>query len=73
MTAELEDGRELHASHDSSVPASDIPEQGKRVQQKFLALARSALGDEAAQRVAFETSQLEKYPSIRELMTLVSL
>jgi 2-methylcitrate dehydratase PrpD len=73
MTVELEDGRELHASHDSSVPASDIPEQGKRVQQKFLALARSALGDEAAQRVAFETSQLEKHPSIRELMTLVSL
>jgi 2-methylcitrate dehydratase PrpD len=73
MIAELEDGRELRASHDSSVPASDIPEQGNRVQQKFLALARPVLGDEVAQRVAFETSQLEKHSSIRELMALVSL
>jgi hypothetical protein len=52
--------RSLHASHDSSVPASDIQEQGKRVEQKFLALSRRTLGDETAQRIAFESSLFPK-------------
>jgi 2-methylcitrate dehydratase PrpD len=73
MTAELADGRRLHASHDSSVPASDIEEQGKRVEQKFLALSRRTLGDETAQRVAYEALQFEKHSSVRELLTLLSI
>ena len=73
MTVELEDGRVFHASHDSSIPASDIAEQGDRVEQKFMALARPALGEETAQRVASETLQFEKHPSIRELLILLSI
>jgi 2-methylcitrate dehydratase PrpD len=73
MTAQLVDGREVQATHDLSTPASDIPEQGNRVQNKFLALAQPALGDAAAQRVVSEISQLESRSTIRDLMAMVSL
>jgi hypothetical protein len=73
VTAQLVDGREVRAMYDLSEPATDIPKQGIRVQNKFLAIARSALGDAAAQRVVSEVSQLENHSTIRDLMAMVSL
>jgi len=41
------DGRRLHGHHDSSVPASDVEAQERRLVQKFLTHASPALGDRA--------------------------
>lgn len=43
----LADGRTLSAVHDSGVPASDVAEQGRRLEAKFAALVDPVLATEA--------------------------
>jgi len=40
----LTDGRRVTATHDSGVPATDIAEQGRRLEEKFTSLAEPILG-----------------------------
>ena len=44
MELELTDGRRLTTSYDAGVPASDIAEQGRRLEEKFSSLAEPILG-----------------------------
>ena len=44
LELELTDGRRLTTSYDSGVPASDITEQGRRLEEKFTSLAEPILG-----------------------------
>lgn len=51
LTADVEidtkDGRRLHGHHDSSIPASDVDEQERRLVRKFLTHTTPTLGDRA--------------------------
>jgi hypothetical protein len=40
----LTDGRRFTACHDAGIPANDIDEQGRRLEQKFMSLAAPVLG-----------------------------
>jgi 2-methylcitrate dehydratase PrpD len=70
MEVELTDGRRVAAHYDSGVPASDIAQQGRRVEEKFLALATPILGSEDAETLAAEVGRLEALPDLRGVMRL---
>jgi hypothetical protein len=47
----LRDGEVLRGAHDSSLPAVDLAEQGKRLEAKFRSLAAPVVGEQAAEIV----------------------
>lgn len=68
LTLELTDGRTLTAQHDSGVPASDVAEQGRRLDAKFIALAEPILGRGPADALRSDIANLDSLPDIRALM-----
>jgi 2-methylcitrate dehydratase PrpD len=68
LTLELTDGRKLTAQHDSGVPASDVAEQGRRLDAKFIALAEPILGRGRADALRSDITNLDTLPDIRSLM-----
>ena len=66
----LTDGRSITARHDAGIPATDIAEQGRRLEQKFLALAEPVLGANRAGSLAAAVAGLDHAADVRELMRL---
>jgi len=66
----LADGRVLRARHDSGIPASDLAQQGRRLEAKFMSLAAPVLGSAQAERLAGAVASLDKLGSIAELTRL---
>ncbi len=62
----LTDGRTLTARHDAGIPAADIAEQGRRLEQKFLALAEPVLGANRSASLVAAIAGLD----VRKLMRL---
>jgi len=69
---ELTDGRRLSARHDAGIPASDVAEQGCRIDAKFRTLAGPLLGMVRTERIIALTAQLGRLTGIGELARLCS-
>ncbi|HET6235261.1 MAG TPA: MmgE/PrpD family protein [Acetobacteraceae bacterium] len=70
LTLELTDGTRLTAQHDSGVPAADLAEQGRRLGEKFGALAEPILGRGRAADLRGEIDRLDVLADLRGLMAL---
>jgi 2-methylcitrate dehydratase PrpD len=60
----LTDGRRVTATHDSGVPATDIAEQGRRLEEKFTSLAEPILGAATARDLV---DQIGRFDALRDL------
>jgi 2-methylcitrate dehydratase PrpD len=70
MAIELTDGRRVAARYDAGVPATDIEKQGRRLEEKFRALAAPVLGGANAERLVGEIGRLEALSDLRGVMRL---
>ena len=70
MDIYLTDGRVITARHDAGIPAADVAEQGKRLEEKFTALADPILGANRVSRLLGAVAELDRAPNVRELMAL---
>lgn len=68
LELELADGRHLAASHDSGVPADDIAEQGRRLEEKFTSLAEPVLGEAKTRDLISEIGRFDALRNLRGLM-----
>ncbi len=65
----LADGTVLEARHDAGKPASDVAEQGGRIEAKFAALAEPVIGPRARD-LAAQVARLDELPDIGTMMAL---
>lgn len=70
MDIHLADGRVVTARHDAGIPAVDVADQGKRLEEKFTALADPILGANRASRLLGAVAELDRAPNLKELMAL---
>jgi 2-methylcitrate dehydratase PrpD len=70
MKVELTDGRCVTARYDSGVPSTDIEEQGRRLEEKFVSLAAPILGGAKSGKLLDEIGRLEALPDLRGVMRL---
>lgn len=68
----LNDGRRVAAEHDSGVAATDVGEQGRRLQEKFAALVEPRFGVDRSRQLIACVSRLDALADFRELMRLCS-
>ena len=66
----LNDGQRLTAEHDSGVPAADVGEQGRRLQEKFAALVEPVFGSERCRQLIAQIDRLDLLGNVRDLMRL---
>ena len=64
----LRDGSTRRAQHDAGVPAADTAEQGRRLEEKFVALVEPVLGSNTVCTLLAEVEKLEALPDVRGLM-----
>jgi 2-methylcitrate dehydratase PrpD len=72
MEIELTDGRRVAARHDAGVPTTDIDEQGRRLEEKFIALAEPVLGGAKTRDLLGEIGRFEALRDLRGVMRLCS-
>ena len=65
--ARLADGRELSHHIDMGAPESDLEKQGRRVEQKFLALASPIVGEKKARRLFESLLDLEQEANVGKI------
>jgi 2-methylcitrate dehydratase PrpD len=70
LELELNDGRRIATSYDSGVPASDIAEQRKRLEEKFSSLAEPILGPAKSRDLLGELGRIETLRDLRGVMAL---
>jgi 2-methylcitrate dehydratase PrpD len=63
-------GRVVTASHDSGVPASDIEDQGRRLEQKFMSLAAPVIGRAKAGDLIGMIGGLRATDDVRQVLRL---
>jgi 2-methylcitrate dehydratase PrpD len=63
----LIDGRAVAARYDSGVPAADVDEQGRRLEEKFTALVAPLLGDDRAATLRERIARLDQIQDVGEL------
>jgi 2-methylcitrate dehydratase PrpD len=68
----LTDGRTVAASHDAGVPASDIAEQGRRLEEKFMSLAVPVIGQAKARDLVQLIRGLGPSDDVRHALRLCS-
>ena len=64
----LTDGSRFTAQHDAGIPASDVTQQGKRLEAKFAALVDPVLGTEKTARLIADIGRLDTLPHVRGLL-----
>jgi 2-methylcitrate dehydratase PrpD len=72
MELELTDGRRVTTRHDAGVPTSDIDEQGRRIEEKFIALVEPILGGAKTRDLLGEIGRFEALRDLRGVMRLYS-
>jgi 2-methylcitrate dehydratase PrpD len=70
MELELADGRRFTTSYDAGIPASDIAEQGHRLEQKFSSLAEPILGGAKTRDLIGEIGRIDKLGDLRPVMRM---
>jgi 2-methylcitrate dehydratase PrpD len=73
LTLDLTDGARLTARHDSGVPAQDVAEQGRRLEEKFIVLVEPILGRGRAADLMGEINRLDTLNDVRGLMALCAV
>ncbi len=66
----LADGRTVTARHDSGVPASDVDEQGRRLEEKFTALVAPLLGAGRADALRARIARLDEIEDVGKFTEL---
>ncbi|MFL5279744.1 MAG: MmgE/PrpD family protein [Rhodopila sp.] len=66
----LRDGSRLKAQHDSGVPATDVAQQGQRLEAKFSALVDPVLGTAHTARLIDKIGRLDTLADVRGIMRL---
>src|SRR5262249_46680843 len=66
----LADGRVLMARHDAGVPADDVEEQGRRLEEKFAALVGPLLGERRTAALRERIARLDAIADVGELAVL---
>jgi 2-methylcitrate dehydratase PrpD len=66
----LTDGRTVTAMHDSGIPASDIDDQGRRLVEKFMALATPVLGPAKVHDLVVQISESRPQDDLRQILQL---
>lgn len=66
----LTDGTRITAQHDSGVPATDVPAQGRRLEEKFASLVEPVLGAGRCRALIVQIGRLDQLPDVREIMRL---
>ncbi len=66
----LTNGKRLTARHDSGLPASDTQAQGRRLEEKFMALVEPILGEARAMALMAEIGKFETLPNVHGVMAL---
>src|SRR5580700_7382464 len=66
----LTDGRRVTATHDSGVPATDIAEQGRRLEEKFTSLAEPILGGATTRDLIGEIGTFDALGDLRGVMRM---
>ena len=67
MEIETTDGARVTASYDAGVPAADVMEQGRRLEQKFHALVDPILGAPRAREIVSLVQRFDSLADLREL------
>jgi 2-methylcitrate dehydratase PrpD len=68
VAVETTDGRRFTASHDAGLPARDVPEQGRRLEDKFWRLVEPLYGKARAARIIRLVDGLEDLEDVGKLM-----
>jgi 2-methylcitrate dehydratase PrpD len=66
----LRDGSRFTARHDSGIPATDVAQQGTRLEAKFAALVDPVLGTDKTARLIADIGRLDSLPHVREMLGL---
>jgi 2-methylcitrate dehydratase PrpD len=66
----LADGRVVTARHDAGIPAPDVAEQGRRLEEKCGTLAEPVIGANRVRSLIGAVAELDNAPNVRELMAL---
>ncbi len=66
----LRDGSRVTAQHDSGVPATDVADQGKRLEAKFAALVDPVLGADKTAALIVDNGRFDTLADVRGLMRL---
>jgi 2-methylcitrate dehydratase PrpD len=66
----LTDGRTVTATHDSGIPASDIDDQGRRLVEKFMALATPVLGPAKVHDLVVQISESGPQDDLLQILQL---
>jgi 2-methylcitrate dehydratase PrpD len=72
LEVELADGRRVTARHDSGIPAADLADQGRRLADKFDALAVPVLGSARARELRAAITGLDRLGDIGTLARLAA-
>ncbi len=64
----MRDGSKLSTRHDAGIPATDVAEQGRRLEAKFTALVEPVLGAEKAARLIGDIARLEHLSEIHSML-----
>lgn len=64
----LKDGSKISAAHDSGIPAADVAEQGRRLENKFALLVDPVLGTEKCARLIADVGRIEELPEMHSLL-----
>ena len=67
MDIETTDGAKVTATYDAGVPAADVMEQGRRLEQKFHALVDPILGNARAREIVRLVKDFDSLPDLRGL------
>ena len=73
MEVLLTDGSRVTTEHDSGVPASDVDDQGHRLEQKFASLVEPVLGFTRNRQIVEQVRVLDTLPELGRLMRLCAI
>jgi hypothetical protein len=66
----MQDGVVYREFGNVSIPSSDLDEQGRRLEAKFLALAKPVIGDARAHELIERVRRLDELEGVEELLLL---
>ena len=70
LDLELTDGQRLTTSYDAGIPARDIAEQGRRLEEKFSSLAEPILGGAKTRDLFGEIGRIDQLGDLRPVMRM---
>jgi 2-methylcitrate dehydratase PrpD len=68
VTVETVDGHRYAVEHDAGIPAASVAEQGRRLEEKFMALVEPLYGKARAKKITKLVGRLEEIEDIGDLM-----